>query len=106
MEKLQNLYVIRSFRLWKETDLLPWLRENVHAVLDRVDSKDDYVKYCEIKRSKRYQGKLPKNILRHIILSDMKDVTVNVQEVLRTFVLKFTNFSIYTTFLYKILVAK
>lgn len=67
--------------MWKETDLLPWLCENVHIVLNRVDSKDDYVKYCEIKRSKRYQGKLPRNILRHIILSDIKDITVNVQEV-------------------------
>ncbi|XP_076245271.1 nuclear localized protein 1 isoform X2 [Calliopsis andreniformis] len=81
LEKLQNLYVVRSFRLWKETELLPWLRENVHVVLNRVDSKDDYVKYCEVKRNKRYQGKMPKNILRHIILSDIKDVTVNVQEV-------------------------
>lgn len=81
LEKLQNLYVVRNFRLWKETDLLPWLCENVHIVLNRVDSKDDYVKYCEIKRSKRYQGKLPRNILRHIILSDIKDITVNVQEV-------------------------
>lgn len=71
----------RSFRLWKEADLLPWLRENVHTALNRIDSKDDYVKYCETKRSKRYQGKLPKNILRHIILSDVKDVTVNVQDV-------------------------
>ncbi|XP_053971993.1 transcription factor 25 [Hylaeus volcanicus] len=81
LEKLQNLYVARSFRLWKEADLLPWLRENAYTALNRVDSKDDYVKYCETKRSKRYQGKLPKNILRHIILSDIKDVTVNVQEV-------------------------
>ncbi|KAK1118557.1 hypothetical protein K0M31_014864 [Melipona bicolor] len=81
LEKLQNLYVIRNFLLWKEANLLPWLRENVHTVLNRVDSKDDYVKYCEIKRSKRYQGKLPKNILRHIILSDIKDITVSVQEV-------------------------
>lgn len=81
LEKLQNLYVARSFRLWKEADLLPWIRENVHTVLSRVDAKDDYVKYCDLKRGKRYQGKLPKNILRHIILSDMKDVTVNIQEV-------------------------
>lgn len=81
LEKLQNLYVIRNFLLWKEANLLPWLRENVHTVLNRVDSEDDYVKYCEIKRSKRYQGKLPKNILRHIILSDIKDITVSVQEV-------------------------
>ncbi|XP_076764371.1 nuclear localized protein 1 [Xylocopa sonorina] len=81
LEKLQNLYVVRSFRLWKETDILPWLRENVYTVLNRVDSKDNYVKYCEVKRGKCYQGKLPKNILRHIILSDIKDITVNVQEV-------------------------
>ncbi|XP_003703109.1 nuclear localized protein 1 [Megachile rotundata] len=81
LEKLQNLYVTRSFRLWNEADLLPWLRENVHVVIARVECKDDYVKYCELKRRKRYQGKLPKNILRHIILSDMKEVTVNVQEV-------------------------
>ncbi|CAK9802529.1 Transcription factor 25 [Anthophora plagiata] len=81
LEKLQSLYIARSFRLWKEADLLPWLRENVHTVLNRVDSKDDYIKYCEVKRSKRYQGKLPKSILRHIILSDIKDVTINVQEI-------------------------
>ncbi|CAK9798291.1 Transcription factor 25 [Anthophora quadrimaculata] len=81
LEKLQSLYIARSFRLWKEADLLPWLRENVYTVLNRVDSKDDYIKYCEVKRSKRYQGKLPKSILRHIILSDIKDVTINVQEI-------------------------
>ncbi|XP_043248375.1 transcription factor 25 [Colletes gigas] len=81
LEKLQNLYVARSFRLWKDPDLLPWLCENVYAALKRVDSKDSYVKYCEMKRSKRYQGRLPKNILRHIILSDIKDVILNVQEI-------------------------
>lgn len=81
LEKLQALYIARSYHLWKEADILPWLQESVHAVVSRVDSKDDYVKFCQVKRSKRYQGKLPKNILRHIILSDLKDVTVNGQEV-------------------------
>ncbi|XP_029671203.1 transcription factor 25 [Formica exsecta] len=81
LEKLQNLYIVRSFHLWKETDTLPWLEECVHAVLNRIESKDDYVKYCQVKRSKRYQGRLPKNILRHIILADMKEVIVNVQEI-------------------------
>lgn len=80
LEKLQNLYIARSYCLWKDADLLPWIRENAHAVLDRVDAKDYCVKYYEIKRGTRYQGKLPKSILRHIILSDMKDVTINVQE--------------------------
>jgi len=82
LEKLQNLYIARSFHLWKETDILPWLEECVHAVLNRIESKDDYIKYCQVKRSKRYQGRLPKNILRHIILADMKEVIVNVQEVI------------------------
>ncbi|EZA51501.1 hypothetical protein DMN91_000628 [Ooceraea biroi] len=81
LEKLQNLYVLRSFHLWKEADILPWLKECVHAVLNRVESKDDYVKFCDVKRGKRYQGRLPKNILRHIILADLKEVTVIVQEV-------------------------
>lgn len=80
LEKLQNLYIARSFHLWKETDILPWLEECVHAVLNRIE-KDDYIKYCQVKRSKRYQGRLPKNILRHIILADMKEVIVNVQEI-------------------------
>ncbi|CAL1686186.1 unnamed protein product [Lasius platythorax] len=81
LEKLQNLYIVRSFHLWKETDILPWLEECVHAVLNRIESKDEYIKYCQVKRSKRYQGRLPKNILRHIILADMKEVIVNVQEI-------------------------
>ncbi|XP_029163781.1 transcription factor 25 [Nylanderia fulva] len=81
LEKLQNLYIVRSFHLWKETDILPWLEECVHAMLNRIESKDEYIKYCQVKRSKRYQGRLPKNILRHIILADMKEVIVNVQEI-------------------------
>lgn len=84
LEKLQNLYVARCFHLWKEADILPWLEECVHAVLNRVESsEDEYVKYCSEKRGIRYKGKLPKNILRHIVLADMKEVTLHVQEVCR-----------------------
>lgn len=75
LEKLQNLYVARSFHLWKEADILSWLQKNVYTVLQRVNAKDDYVKFCQVKRSQRYKGKLPGNILRHLI------ETVNVQEV-------------------------
>ncbi|XP_014616085.1 PREDICTED: transcription factor 25 [Polistes canadensis] len=81
LEKLQNLYIVRSYHLWTEADVLPWLEKCVHLVLDRVDSKDSYVKYCEVKRGERYKGNLPTNILRHIILADIKEITVNVQEI-------------------------
>jgi hypothetical protein len=81
LEKLQALYIARSFHLWKKTEILPWLEKQVHIVLNRVDAKDNYVKFCEVKRSKRYQGKLSRNILRHLIISDIKDVSVSIQEV-------------------------
>lgn len=80
LEKLQDLFVNRSYHVWKEAEVLPWLEKQVNNVLDRVDSKDEAVKFYQIKRSKRYQGKLPRNILRHIILSDLKGVTIAVSE--------------------------
>lgn len=51
-------------------------------VVDRVETKDDYVKYCAVKRSVRYRGKLPRNILRHIILSEVQGVMVHIEEVM------------------------
>ena len=35
---LASLYVGRSFHLWKDPNLLPWLEKNVHKVLARVDA--------------------------------------------------------------------
>jgi hypothetical protein len=52
-----------------------WLEKNVHVVLDRVDKNDPIAKDYEMKRSKRYQGPLPRSIARHILLSDIKDLT-------------------------------
>lgn len=76
LEKLQTLYVVRTFHLWKEADILPWLESNVTAVMDRIDAGDEYAKFCESKRTTRYQGQPPRNILRHIVLSDLKEVTI------------------------------
>jgi hypothetical protein len=60
--------------------MLDWLERNVHVVLDRVDECDPFIAMSEEKRKKRYQ-KTPRNILRHIILSDMKEVKATVTEV-------------------------
>nr|XP_022911646.1 transcription factor 25-like [Onthophagus taurus] len=75
LTQLVLLYVNRSYHIWKESDLLPWLERNVNKVLDRVDKQDPIVKDYEGKRSKRYQGPMPKSICRHIILSDIKGVS-------------------------------
>ncbi|KAH0549293.1 transcription factor 25 [Cotesia glomerata] len=76
LEKLQTLYVVRSCHLWKDSNILGWLENAAHAVMDKIDSGDEYAAYCKEKRSQRYQGQLPKNIRRHIILSDLKQVTI------------------------------
>ena len=81
LEKLQTLYITRSFLLWKEAEILPWLEKQVHIVFNRVDANDYYINECKLKRKKRYKGKIPKNIMRHIIISDLKEVTVDLQGV-------------------------
>ena len=60
--------------------MLEWLERNVHTVLDRVEKADPYVAECEEKRKRRYQ-KAPRNVLRHIILSDIKEVSATLTEV-------------------------
>ncbi|XP_044763119.1 transcription factor 25 isoform X2 [Coccinella septempunctata] len=80
LQQLISLYVHRSFHIWKDSDLLPWLEKNVQEVLDRVDAQEEFVQECEEKRSKRYQGPLPINVARHIILSDFKGLSPITEE--------------------------
>lgn len=73
---LCRLYVGRSYHLWKEPRVLPWLEANVTRVLDRVDSQaDEVVQDCAEKRKVRYQG-TPRNVYRHVLISELKEVTV------------------------------
>ncbi|XP_065340572.1 ribosome quality control complex subunit TCF25 [Cloeon dipterum] len=74
LAQLVQLYVARCWPVWKEAELLPWLERNTHAVLARVDSKDPLVSECDGHRRRRYQGAPPKNITRHIVLADLKEV--------------------------------
>ncbi|XP_050521328.1 transcription factor 25 [Daktulosphaira vitifoliae] len=70
---LISMYVTRSYHVWKEVQLLPWLERNVQIVLDRVDAKDPLVKTMENLRSTLFSAKTPLNIHRHLLLSDMSD---------------------------------
>jgi len=73
LEILVGMYVHRSYHIWKDPALLPWLERNVNSVLEDVQAQTDLVKDCATKRKARYQG-TPKNILRHVIISDVKEV--------------------------------
>lgn len=72
LQQLVALYVCRSKLVWRDAELLPWLERNTNAVLDRVDAGEDVVAEYAAKRTQRYKNP-PREILRHIVLSDYKE---------------------------------
>lgn len=77
LKQLIALFVGRTFSEWKDPEVADWLAKNVRIVLAKVDKKDPYVNECEEKRKVRYQG-TPRNIYRHIILSDIKEASTSL----------------------------
>ncbi|KAG8437545.1 hypothetical protein GDO86_008308 [Hymenochirus boettgeri] len=71
---LINLYVGRCHTLWKEPTVMSWLEQNVREVLRLVDNNEPIVNECEMRRMVRYQS-APRNIHRHVILSEIKGAT-------------------------------
>ncbi|NXI99333.1 TCF25 factor, partial [Psophia crepitans] len=72
LNQLTSLYVGRTHSLWKDPAVMAWLETNVHEVLATVDARDPLVEEAEHKRKTRYQS-APRNIYRHILLSEMKE---------------------------------
>ncbi|MCI4379501.1 hypothetical protein PGIGA_G00229110 [Pangasianodon gigas] len=72
--ELMGLYVGRCHSLWKEAGVMLWMEGNVREVLRRVDVKDPVVEDCQNKRKQRYQS-APRNIHRHVLLSEIKEAT-------------------------------
>jgi len=69
---LTSIYVERSYMIWKDASLLPWLERNANLVLISVDSNDQRVTDLLEKRAKCFVG-TPLNIYRHAILSNLPD---------------------------------
>ncbi|NWW17354.1 TCF25 factor, partial [Falcunculus frontatus] len=74
LNQLTSLYVGRTHALWKDPAVMAWLEPHVHEVLRMVEAGDALVQEAEHKRKIRYQS-APRNIYRHIILSEMKEAT-------------------------------
>ncbi|MBV99687.1 Transcription factor 25, partial [Eschrichtius robustus] len=72
LSQLVSLYLGRSHFLWKEPATMSWLEENVHEVLQAVDAGDPTVEACESRRKVLYQ-RAPRNIHRHVVLSEIKE---------------------------------
>ncbi|XP_018421982.1 PREDICTED: transcription factor 25 [Nanorana parkeri] len=71
LSQLISLYVGRCHSLWKEPSVMSWLEQNVSEVLRMVDNSEPIVKECDMRRKIRYQS-APRNIHRHVILSEIK----------------------------------
>ncbi|NXC84138.1 TCF25 factor, partial [Cercotrichas coryphoeus] len=74
LNQLTSLYVGRTHALWKDPAVMAWLEPHVHEVLRMVEAQDALVQEAEHKRKIRYQS-APRNVYRHIILSEMKEAT-------------------------------
>ncbi|KAF7699366.1 transcription factor 25 [Silurus meridionalis] len=74
LSELMGLYVGRCHSLWKEAGVMLWLEGNVQEVMRRVNDKDPLVEDCQNKRKQRYQS-APRNIHRHVLLSEIKEAT-------------------------------
>lgn len=77
LTQLVSLFVNRNYALWKEAEVAQWLESNVREVIKKTHDEEDILKQNKEKRKMRFQH-APRNIFRHIILSDLKDVTVSL----------------------------
>nr|XP_010596086.1 transcription factor 25 isoform X1 [Loxodonta africana] len=77
LSQLVSLYLGRSHFLWKEPAIMSWLEENVHEVVQAVDSGDPAVGACESRRRVLYQ-RAPRNIHRHVVLSEVKEAVATL----------------------------
>ncbi len=59
---------------------MSWLERNAHAALRKIEAGDSVIKDYEAKRRRRYQG-TPRNTIRHILVMDVKELTVHLPKV-------------------------
>ncbi|XP_011498177.1 PREDICTED: transcription factor 25 [Ceratosolen solmsi marchali] len=78
--KLQEIYIARCSSLWKKAETLRWLVKQTEIILNEINANDGptLIKQRGIKRDAYHLSF--KSVLRHVVLSDLKDVTVTAQE--------------------------
>ncbi|XP_042902172.1 ribosome quality control complex subunit TCF25 isoform X2 [Parasteatoda tepidariorum] len=79
LTQLLSLYVGRTYGIWKAPDIIAWLERQVREVMSRHKNEDLFFEECEEKKKLRFVG-TPRNVLRHIILSDIRDATANLPQ--------------------------
>ncbi|XP_054712042.1 transcription factor 25-like [Uloborus diversus] len=72
LTSLLNLYAARTHSIWRSREIMLWLERQVNIVLERHSREEAFFSECEKKRKIRYPS-TPRNVLRHVILSDVRD---------------------------------
>lgn len=75
LNQLVNLYASRSFHCWKDPDVLLWLERNSRFFMDRFDRGEVTPTELEeiAEKHKSRFIKTPRNVTRHVIVSDIKE---------------------------------
>ncbi|OUM68861.1 hypothetical protein PIROE2DRAFT_3392, partial [Piromyces sp. E2] len=77
LKLLLDLYIERAWSAWKEDEIIAWLKETVNEAFTLIKNKDPILEQAENVRQTKYV-KTPRNIYRHILLSDIKEVTASI----------------------------
>ncbi|KAL9976033.1 hypothetical protein ACROYT_G013264 [Oculina patagonica] len=77
LKQLEALYIGRTYHAWKDPAVIDWLVLNAKKVIERVEARDPLVEECKHKRQVRYRG-TPRNVYRHVVMSDIKDATASL----------------------------
>lgn len=75
LNQLVNLYASRSFHCWKDPDVLLWLERNSRVFMDRFDAGQvtpAQLQEIDTKQKSRFI-KTPRNVSRHVVVSDIKE---------------------------------
>ncbi len=80
LKYLVDLYVTRMHDEWKIPENLQWLEKNVKILISKeksIESKvNEYKKKCN-----SLFARVPSNLYRHLILSDLKEVAAHLPPV-------------------------
>ncbi|XP_057291980.1 transcription factor 25-like isoform X2 [Hydractinia symbiolongicarpus] len=72
LNQLISLYVGRCSSLWKPPEILDWLAENCKYIIDNMQKYKEEIENATERRKSRYKVS-PRNVLRHIVISDIKE---------------------------------
>ncbi|CAF0744909.1 unnamed protein product [Brachionus calyciflorus] len=77
LKYLIDLYVTRMHYEWKIPENLYWLEQTVKDIIANEKKHENFINQCKNK-CKSLFSKVPPNLYRHLILSDLKEVAIHL----------------------------